>query len=92
MYDKLATRAFGFYLQGAINFISKCGGIELCFKPRVRVKREEVRSFLIFSLLIRVIANRKSAFIDRLASSDSARKLSNYSHMFRLLEKRVMFT
>ena len=39
MYDKLVTSARRFYLQRALNFISKCGGIELCFKLRGPVKR-----------------------------------------------------
>ena len=39
MYDNLETSACGFYLQRAINFISKCGGIEPCFKLHGPVKR-----------------------------------------------------
>ena len=37
---KLATSACVFYLKKAINFVSKCGGIEPCFKPRGSVKRK----------------------------------------------------
>ena len=39
MYDRLATSGCGFYLQRAINFISKCGNVEPCFKLRGSVKR-----------------------------------------------------
>ena len=61
MNDKLATSACGFYLQKVLNFISKCGGIEPCFKPRGSVKRR-CHLFLILSLFTRVIAKLKSAF------------------------------
>ena len=57
----LSTSACGFYLQKVINFISKCGGIEPCFKPRGSVKRR-CHLFLIFSIFTRVIAKLKSAF------------------------------
>ena len=40
MCDKLASGACGFCLQRAINYISKCGGIEPCFKPCGPVKRK----------------------------------------------------
>ena len=61
MNDKLAKSACGFYLQKVLNFISKCGGIEPCFKPRGSVKRR-CHLFLILSLFTRVIAKLKSAF------------------------------
>ena len=40
MCDKLASGVCGFCLQRAINYISKCGGIEPCFKPCGPVKRK----------------------------------------------------
>ena len=40
MCDNLASGACGFCLQRAINYISKCGGIEPCFKPCGPVKRK----------------------------------------------------
>ena len=93
MYDKLVTSARGFYLQRAINFISKCGGIELCFKPRGPVKR---RCHFFKKSLVHLLESLPAGnllFIDRfLFPITLPGNLSNYSRVFRLLEKRVIFT
>ena len=94
MYDKLVTSARGFYLQRAINFISKrCGGIELCFRPRGPVKRRchFLKKSLVY--LLESLPTGNLLFIDRfLFPITLPGNLSNYSRVFRLLEKRVIFT
>ena len=64
---------------------------EPCFKPRGPVKRR-CNFFKIFFYLLVSLPTGNLLFIDRLVSSDSTGKLSNYSRIFRLLEKRVIFT
>ena len=64
MCDKLATSACGFYLQRAINFISKCGALSQVLNLAGQWKGGAI--FLIFSLLTCVIANWKSAFFSLL--------------------------
>ena len=91
MYDKLVTSARDFSLQRAINFISKCGGIELCFKPRGPVKRRchFLKKSLVY--LLESLPTGNLLFIDWLLFPMTLPgNLSNYSGVFRLLEKRVI--